>query len=68
MQLAFKRGVINFLFIALVKEKNNRMKVIFINTAYNKASSRINSYCKYTSCEILTRISHNFDMEKMSWK
>ena len=51
-----------------MKEKNNRMKVIFITTAYNKASENNNSHCKYSNLEIHKKISHNFDMEKMSWK
>ena len=44
------------------------MKVKFINIAYRKASMPINSHCECISYEIHTRISHNFDMEKMSWK
>jgi len=44
------------------------MKVKCINIAYRKASMSINSHYKDTNYEIHTRISHNFDMEKMSWK
>ena len=44
------------------------MKVKFINIAYRKALMPINSNYKDTNYEIHTRISHNFDMEKMSWK
>mgnify|MGYP001182518063 FL=1 len=44
------------------------MKVKFINIAYRKALMPINSHYKDTNYEIHTRISHNFDMEKMSWK
>ena len=66
--MPLREGYLIFYSLHLKKRKTNRMKVKFINIAYRKASMPINSHFKYTSYEIHTRISHNFDMEKMSWK